>query len=120
MEQQIIALVNQHFANCFIEVKNILLHPDSYHEAVETEHFFDYFRFLERALQKPYNRLISLTNFVKNDEGLLSTEMYPLVLLREEAKTAIEEKCNQVFNFAHGLDIGKIDPEMKSLSQENH
>ena len=118
MEQQIIAIVNQHIAQRFIEVKNILLHPDSYSQAVETQHLFDYFRFLETALQKPYNRLISLTAFLQDTEGVMSNRMYPLALLNPTAKQAIDEKHRQVANFVNGLDIGGIDPNAKGLCTE--
>ena len=119
MEQQIITLVNQHIAQLFIEVKNILLHPDSYSENVETKNLLDYFRFLESALNKPYNRLVSLAEFVNDKEGILSHQMYPLIALKGEAKQIITSKCSQATRFVNAFDVGEIDPKIKLLCMEN-
>ena len=120
MEQQVIQLIDQRIADYFETVKAILLDNNSYKEKVNPKNLHFYFQFLESALQRPYNRLASITAFTANYDGLLSSQMYPLALLKEEARKCIYEKYQQAVNFAAGLDLSGIDPGFITLCKETH
>ncbi|MFK8101934.1 MAG: hypothetical protein AB8G15_05410 [Saprospiraceae bacterium] len=119
MEQQILTLVSERIDFLFQEVKNTLLQQENYNQPIDTQNLFQYFSFLEAALQLPYNRLMSVTIFI-NDDTLLSNLMYPLAMLKTEAKKSIQQKSEQAVKLASALDLSGIDPEFLSLTTEQH
>ena len=92
MEDKIITLTREKISDLYNESRILLLKQTSYHDPVDTLNVNLYFTFLESALKQPYNRLASLRDFIMDEEGLLTKQMYPFRALYENPQLAIDAK----------------------------
>ena len=113
-----IKLVDQRVTKLYREVRRLLLKKKSYDSKVDTHNVLLYLSFLEAVLQRPYNRLASLTVFLKDDDGMLVNRMYPFAMLYDDTKEEIYTKFQQAGKLAAGLDVSGVDPNHQSLIEE--
>lgn len=121
MKKKIIRLIEKRITRLYSESRTLLLNKKSYTaKEVDTQSIAFYIAFLESSLKKPYNRLNSLTLFLNEDGALMTSQMYPLGLLKDKVKKLIQDNNRQAAKFAEGLDISQIDPNYVALSVEEH
>jgi len=119
MEKQVIALVENHISTLYQKARTMLSDKSNYTtEGVNLESVNLYLTFLEATLQKPYNRLNSLSVFVEDDCGLMMYRMYPFAFLSDQAKADIKELSIQAIALAYAMDSGGIDPDYKTFTTE--
>lgn len=120
MEDKIITLTREKISTLYNDSRILLLEQTSYHEPVDTLNVNLYFTFLESALKQPYNRLASLRDFIMDEEGLLTSLMYPFRVLYENPQLTIDTKFKEAQKLIAALETSEIDPTGQSLTDEHY
>ena len=116
----LIEQINQQLVDCYEALCQVVLSDNSYSTKVEIASLNHYFKFLESSLTKPYNRIIHLTSFMRDEEGLVTDRMYPLMFMLPEVKAHIEAQHQKAEQLAACLDILGEEEGRKVLEIEPH
>ena len=79
-----------------------------------------YLAFVDLSLQRPYNRISNVAAFIRDEDGLMSSRMYPLSFLSPEAKAEIDELYRRSEQLAASLDIAGDHVGYMRLEIEPH
>ena len=120
MKKKIIRLFEKHLEKLYTESRELLFKNSSYNaDRVNFKNIHLFLSFLESSLEKPYNRLRTLSMFVNDPDGISTDLMYPFALLTSEAKKRIEVKEIEGIKLAQALDVSEIDENYVILWKEN-
>ncbi len=112
--------INQQIADCYGKACTILLDDNSYRSKVETRNINRYIAFVDLSLQRPYNRISNIAAFIRDEDGLMSSRMYPLSFLHPDAKAEIDELYRRSEQLAASLDIAGDQVGYMRLEIEPH
>ena len=120
MDRNVAQTIEHKIAELYSEATTLLLNAEYYSHQVKPNSINKYLSFIELALQKPYNRLANLAAFLKDEDGLMSSRMYPIAFLKKEAKEQINQLFQQAAQLAKCLDALESGQAYQILEKEPH
>ena len=112
--------ISLQLSDCYNEACKILHEPKSYRTETNLDNITQYLGFVNASLERPYNRMAHLAAFIRDEDGLMSSRMYPLSLLSTEAKSEIQELYKKVEQLAASLELSGDQQSYRSLELEPH
>ncbi|MEM1323434.1 MAG: hypothetical protein AAGG75_24420 [Bacteroidota bacterium] len=97
------------------QMRQHLLRRKNYLYSADLTNIKRYLVFLESSLQQPYNRIAHLAAFIHDEDGLMSSRMYPLTFLLPDTKLKIYQCYQEVEQL---VDAAEIEDQLSYLSFE--
>lgn len=119
MKKKVIKLFEKRIEELYTESRNLLLKSSSYNvNNVNFKNVHLFLSFVENTLEKPYNRLRTISVFVNDPDDLRTDIMYPFAMLTDQVKNSIGHKEAESVKLANALDVGEINDNYKALWKE--
>ena len=110
--------INLQLSDCYNEACKLLCESKSYLKNPNLDNIVQYLNFVNAALERPYNRMIHLAAFIRDEDGLMSSRMYPFSLLTPDIKVQIQELYKKAEHLAASLELSGDQQSYKLLERE--
>jgi len=112
--------ISLQLSDCYNNACNTLNEPKSYQAGANLDNIAQYLNFVNSSLERPYNRMVHLAAFIRDEDGLMSNRMYPFSLLTPAAKAKIQELYKKVEHLAASLELSGDQQSYSLLELEPH
>ncbi len=117
MNASTIERTQQQLKAYYEQMRNDLLYKNNYLYRPDLTNVTRYFHFLEASLQQPYNRVAHLAAFIHDQDGLMSSRMYPLGFLLPDTRAKIYTYYREVEQMMDSIEVS-IEEAFQAFEKE--